>query len=88
MLDWCPRSPYDVNQTKRTSLNIKAIYNYSRHWEFTGGHSFEKYTYSDIGYSNTRYVTTTGNTAGLVTGQFSFQPYTADIFYATAKYKF
>jgi hypothetical protein len=78
----------NFDNTRRTSLNLRAIYNFSRQWEFTGGYAYEKYRYSDIGYDNTLYVTSATNTAGSVTGQFSFQPYTANIFYAVAKYKF
>jgi MtrB/PioB family decaheme-associated outer membrane protein len=78
----------NFDNTRRTSLNLRAIYNFSRQWEFTGGYAYEKYRYSDIGYDNTQYVTATNTSAGYVTGQFSFQPYTANIFYAVAKYKF
>lgn len=78
----------NFDNTRRTSLNLRAIYKYSRQWEFTGGYAYEKYRYSDIGYDNTQYVTSATATAGSVTGQFSFQPYTANIFYAVAKYKF
>ena len=80
----------NFDNTRRTSLNFRAIYNYSRHWEFTGGYAYEKYRYSDIGYDNTRYVVTAvpATQNAYVTGQFSFQPYTANIFYAVAKYKF
>ncbi len=87
-----PAGPFlsitNFDNTKRTSLNLKAIYAYDRNWEFAGGYSREKYSYDDIGYSGTLYVTSATNTAGVVTGQFSFQPYTADIVYAMAKYKF
>jgi len=78
----------NFDNTRRTSLNLRAVYNYSKQWEFTGGYAYEKYRYSDIGYDNTQYVTATNTSAGYVTGQFSFQPYTANIFYAVAKYKF
>lgn len=78
----------NIDNTNRTSANLKAIYAYDRNWDFTGGYSYEKYSYSDIGYDNTRYQTSAAANAGVVTGQFSFQPYTANIFYATAKYKF
>ena len=87
-----PAGPFqsitNFDNTKRTSLNLKAIYDYDRNWEFAGGYSREKYSYNDIGYSGTLYVTSATATAGVVTGQFSFQPYTADIVYAMAKYKF
>jgi MtrB/PioB family decaheme-associated outer membrane protein len=78
----------NFDNTRRTSLNLKAVYAYDKQWEFSGGYSHEKYRYSDIGYDNTLYVAGAGTSAGVVTGQFSFQPYTADLVYAVAKYKF
>ncbi len=78
----------NFDNTERTSFNLKGVYNYSKNWEFTGGYAYEKYRYSDIGYDDTRYVTSTTNTAGSVTGQYSFQPYSANIFYLVGKYKF
>jgi MtrB/PioB family decaheme-associated outer membrane protein len=78
----------NVDNTKRTSFDLRAIYAFDKRWDFTGGYAYEKYTYDDIGYSGTLYVTSATNTAGVVTGQFSFQPYKANILYATAKYKF
>lgn len=78
----------NFDNTRRTSYNLKAVYAFDRHWEFSGGYAHEKYQYSDIGYDNTLYVAGAGATAGVVTGQFSFQPYKADIVYAVAKYKF
>jgi len=87
-----PAGPFtsisNFDNTKRTSVNLKAIYDYDRSWQFTGGYAYEKYSYDDIGYSGTLYVTSAINTAGVATGQFSFQPYTANIIYTTAKYKF
>ena len=86
-----PRPPIpNFDNTTRKSLNIKGIYDYSKQWEFSGGFAYEKYKYSDIGYDNTQYVIPNGNTARYTyfTGQYSFQPYSANIFYATAKYKF
>ena len=78
----------NFDNTRRTSINLKAVYAYDKQWEFSGGYAHEKYQYSDIGYDNTLYVAGAGATAGVVTGQNSFQPYTADIVYAVAKYKF
>jgi len=78
----------NVDNTKRTSLNVKGIYDYSKNWELTGGYAHEKYEYDDIAYNGTLYQTTAATSAGVVTGQFSFQPYTANIVYAMAKYKF
>jgi MtrB/PioB family decaheme-associated outer membrane protein len=78
----------NFDNTRRTSLNLRGVYNYSRNWEFTGGYAYEKYRYSDIGYDNTQYVVPSGTSSAYVTGQYSFQPYTANIFYAVARYKF
>jgi MtrB/PioB family decaheme-associated outer membrane protein len=80
----------NFDNTRRTALNLRAVYNFSKQWEFTGGYAYEKYRYSDIGYDNTQYVVPAAAPASnaYVTGQFSFQPYTANIFYAVAKYKF
>ncbi|HET7363556.1 MAG TPA: MtrB/PioB family outer membrane beta-barrel protein [Burkholderiales bacterium] len=81
----------NFDNTRRTSLSLRAIYDYNRSWEFTGGYAYEHYWYSDIGYDNTKYVTTVGVTApsfSYTTGQYAFQPYTTNIVYALAKYKF
>jgi MtrB/PioB family decaheme-associated outer membrane protein len=79
----------NVDDTKRTSFTLRAVYEFDRHWEFTAGYSYEKYEYSDIGYDDTRYVVPPLTTAAsYTTGQFAFQPYTANIVYAIAKYKF
>jgi MtrB/PioB family decaheme-associated outer membrane protein len=78
----------NIDNTKRTSLNVKGIYAYDKNWELTGGYAYEKYEYDDIGYNGTLYQTSAAATAGVVTGQFSFQPYKASILYGMAKYKF
>ena len=78
----------NFDNTERTALNLRAVYDLTKQVELTAGYAHEKYSYSDIGYDNTLYVTSATNTAGLVTGQFSFQPYTVDIVYGIAKYRF
>ena len=86
----------NFDNTKRTSLNLKGTYRYTKQWEFTGGYAFEKYRYSDIGYDGFGYIArvlvagvpTVTTSAGYMTGQFAFQPYTANIFYVLATYKF
>ena len=78
----------NFDNTKRIAFNLRGIYDWSRTLELTTGYSYERYRYSDIGYDNTRYVAGTGTTASYVTGQYSFQPYTANIVYAMAKVKF
>lgn len=83
----------NFDNTKRTSLNLKGIYRHSKQWEFTGGYAFEKYRYSDIGYDNFQYIglATAGaltTATSYMTGQYAFQPYTANIFYLIGTYKF
>ena len=38
------------DDTKRTSLNLKAIYAYDKNWSFTLGYAYEKWRYNDAGY--------------------------------------
>lgn len=78
----------NFDNTKRTTLNLRAVYAVDKNWDLTGGYAYEKYQYDDVGYTGSFYVTSATATAGVVTGQYSFQPYKANILYATAKYKF
>lgn len=80
----------NVDNTKRTALNLKAVYAYDKQWELTGGYAYERYEYNDVAYTGTRYVApdSNANEVSPVTGQYSFQPYKASIIYAAAKYKF
>jgi len=78
-----------VDDTTRISFNLKGIYRLTRNWELTGGYAYEKYKYSDIGYDGFRYVAgAAGPSTSYMTGQYAFQPYTANIFYAMGTYKF
>jgi hypothetical protein len=76
------------DDTTRVAFNLRGVYALDRHWEFTAGYAYEKYRYSDIAYDGTRYVVGTGTQSSIVTGQFSFQNYEANIFYGVVKYKF
>jgi MtrB/PioB family decaheme-associated outer membrane protein len=85
------RAPINASDdTKRTAFNLRAVYQPARDWELTAGYAYEKYRYSDIAYDDTRYVVgaLTSTTSSIVTGQFSFQNYEANILFASAKYKF
>jgi MtrB/PioB family decaheme-associated outer membrane protein len=83
------RSIQTVDDTRRTSFTLRAVYDYDRHWEFTTGYSYERYHYDDIGYDDTRYVVPPLTTsASYTTGQFAFQDYKAHIFFAVARYRF
>lgn len=92
----------NFDNTRRTSLNLKGTYRFAKQFEMTGGYSFERYRYSDIAYDNNAYVvspaasTTTPPSCGAnkltcasyFTGQYAYQPYTANIFYIFGTYKF
>ena len=103
----------NFDNTKRTTLNLKATYRVTKQLSWTAGYSFERYRFSDIGYDGFGYVVvppqsvanpaavppSTGNPpscapvarsgcAAYMTGQFAFQPYTANIFYLIGTYKF
>jgi MtrB/PioB family decaheme-associated outer membrane protein len=78
----------NFDNTRRVSLVLRGVYDVSKQVEVTGGYSYEHYRYSDIGYDNTRYIAGTGTSAAYTTGQFAFQPYSANILFAMAKYKF
>lgn len=78
----------NFDNSKRIAFNLRGIYDWNRSLELTTGYAYERYRYSDIGYDNTRYVAGAGTSASYVTGQFSFQPYSANIVYAMAKVKF
>ena len=83
----------NFDNTRRIAFNVKGIYEMSRRVDLTAGYAYEKYRYSDIGYDNTKYVVGTSNATinngnSYTTGQFAFQPYSANIVYASAKFKF
>jgi MtrB/PioB family decaheme-associated outer membrane protein len=81
--------PANFDHSKRYSLNLKGVYDYSRQWTFSGGYAYERYKYSDIGYDGFTYtIPPTTTSASYFTGENAFQPYTAHIFYVMGQYKF
>jgi hypothetical protein len=87
--DPTPRpSIVNSDDTTRVAFNLRAVYQLAKNWELTAGYAYEKYRYSDIAYDGTRYVAGAGTSSGIVTGEFSFQNYEANILYAIAKFKF
>jgi hypothetical protein len=78
----------NFDNTRRFSFTLRGIYEATKQIELTGGYSYESYRYSDIGYDNTRYVGGAGTSAFYTTGQYAFQPYSANIVYGLVKYKF
>jgi MtrB/PioB family decaheme-associated outer membrane protein len=81
--------PAWFDRSKRISFNLKGVYQHDRNWTFTGGYAYERYKYSDIGYDGFTYtIPPTNTSASYFTGEGAFQPYTANIFYLMAQYKF
>jgi hypothetical protein len=86
-----PITAYD--DTKTQSFNLKAIWDVNKSWQVTGGYAYEKYEYSDDQYNGYQYTIpfpgVTNNTSqSYLNGFNAFRPYTANIFYALATYKF
>ena len=81
--------PTWFDRTTRISFNVKGVYQHDRNWTFTGGYAWERYKYSDLGYDGFTYTLPPATTAAsYFTGEGAFQPYTANIFYLVAQYKF
>jgi len=86
-----PITAYD--DTKRTSLNLKGIYNYDKRWAFTLGYAYEKWRYSDAAYNGYQYTVpfpaVSNNTSqSYLNGYLAFNNYQANIFYLLATYRF
>jgi len=86
-----PITAYD--DTKRTSVNLKAIYAYDKNWSFTAGYSYERWRYNDAAHDGYQYTIpspgVTNNTAqSYLNGYLAFTNYNANIFYLLATYKF
>jgi MtrB/PioB family decaheme-associated outer membrane protein len=86
-----PIGAYD--DTKTQSFNLKGIWDINKSWQVTGGYAYEKYDYSDDQYNGYQYTIpfpgVTNNTSqSYLNGFNAFRPYTANIFYALATYKF
>jgi len=88
-----PMPIYSYDTTSRVSVNLKGIYSYDRHWQFTVGTAFEQYRYSDIAYNGYQYTIPAGTPPNFfgtsyLSGAYAFPNYRANIWYAMANYKF
>lgn len=86
-----PLTAYD--DSKKQSFNLKAIYDYSRNWQFTAGYAYEKYEYSDDQYNGYQFTVpfpavSTNTSQSYLNGFNAFLPYKANIIYALATYRF
>jgi MtrB/PioB family decaheme-associated outer membrane protein len=79
--------------TKITSVDVKGIYVFDKHWSATAGYAYQRYSYSDDqfnGYTNTIPFpgVTTNTSQSYLNGWNANIPYNANIFYLTATYVF
>jgi len=83
-----PIRSYDTSS--KITLNLKGVYLYTKNWEFTGGYAYEHYRYADDQYNLYAYVVPplTGGQTSYLTGAYAYPNYSANIVYASVKYKF
>jgi hypothetical protein len=86
-----PINNYDT--TSKLALNLKGIYTFDRHWQFTFGYAYEQYHYSDDQYNGYMYTIPSGTppnftSTSYLSGAYAFPDYSANIFYFVANYKF
>jgi MtrB/PioB family decaheme-associated outer membrane protein len=77
------------DDSKRTSLTVKAVYALNKTWTLTGGYAFEKYEYRDSqfeGYRNTIPAATQQNS--YLDGVYANPQYKANIIYGLVTYRF
>ena len=81
-----PINAYD--NTRRTSLSLRAVWQADKNWELSGGYAYERYTYEDAQYENYQYTVGTGTSTSFLSGIYAFQDYKANILFGTVRYKF
>ena len=86
-----PITAYD--DAKRSTLNLKGIWNVNRNWELTGGYAWEKYDYSDFQFNNYQNLNPPppapiSTTTSYLTGYYAYPDYRAGILYLIGKYRF
>jgi len=70
----------------KTTLDLKAIYEFSRTLEVTVGAAHERFRYSDAQMDGYNYTIVTGTTQNFLSGAYAFPNYNAWIGYLTLKY--
>jgi len=83
----------NFDDTKRTSVNLKAIYTLNKNWSFTAGYAFEKWRYNDISHDGQTYTipfpgVTNSTTQSYLNGYLGNTDYEANIFYVIGTYRF
>lgn len=79
----------EFDDTKRTSINVKGVYAFSKSLSFTAGYAYEKYEYKDDQYDGYRYtIPAANNQNSYLDGVYAFPQYKANIFYGLLTYRF
>lgn len=78
------------DDSKRTSVTIKGIYEINKSWSVTGGYAYEKFEYKDEQVAGYRYTIPASNQAATsyLNGYFANPQYEANIVYALVTYRF
>ena len=79
----------EFDDTKRTSINLKGIYAFTKSLSLTAGYAYEKYEYKDDQYDGYRYtIPAATNQNSYLDGINAFPQYKANIFYGMLSYRF
>lgn len=81
-----PIDAYD--NTKRRSINPRAVYRFANLAEATIGYAYEKYEYRDTQFEGYQYTIGSGTTTSYLSGIYAFPDYNAHIAYATLRFLF
>lgn len=79
----------DWDDSKRTSINLKGVYAYSKTLSFTAGYAYEKYTYNDSQYDGYRYtIPAATQQNSYLDGVYANPQYKANIVYGLVTFLF
>ena len=77
------------DDTKKTSFNVKGVYDFSKSLSLTAGYAYEKYEFSDEQYNGYRYtIPSSSNQNSYLSGIYAFPQYKANIFYGFVSWRF
>ncbi len=83
----------NFDNSKQQSFNLKGIWSYNKHWSFTGGYAYQKYSHDDIATNGYQYVlpypgNATSTCLSYLNGYDAFTDGHQNIFYLLVTYKF
>jgi MtrB/PioB family decaheme-associated outer membrane protein len=79
----------EFDDSRRTSITFKAVYDLTKALTLTGGYAFEKYEYNDQQYDGYRYtIPAATNQNSYLSGVYAFPQSKANIFYGLLTYRF